>query len=178
MKSRNGKLPLPWIAGALVLMLVPLAGCAEVEVVDSTPVVSTPDAFTSPLSEGGRIHNLAVLAVDFDPPLDYEQLILRRQSVALLVVVENIGTATERDVTVRAQLSTPEDPDLLLTRGASVASIAPGEIQVVRFARLGKIPYHQQYHLEIVVDPVEGESELGDNQRTFDIQIHQEGESP
>jgi len=116
---------------------------------------------------------LAVLTVEFDPPLDYQQLIFRRQSVTLLVAVENLGNTAERDVTVRAELSSPENPDLLLTQGASVASIAPGEIQVVHFSRLGEIPYHQAYHLEVMVDPVAGESELGDNRKAFDIQIHQ-----
>ena len=95
---------------------------------------------------------MAVLTVDFDPPLDYEQLILHSQSVTLLVAVENTGIHTQRDVTVRAELSTPEDSELFLTRGASVESIAPGEIQIVRFARLGEIPYHQTFHLE--VEPV------------------------
>jgi hypothetical protein len=174
MWPRNGRLMLPCIAGALVLALVSLAACAEVEVVDTTPSISAPDTLASPLSPGSGEHNLAVLAVDFDPPLSYEQLITRRQSVALLVAIENTGTRTERNVTVRVQLSTSEDPDLLLTQGASVASIASGEIQIVRFASLGEIPYHQTYRLEVAVDPVDWESDLSDNRRAFDIQIHQD----
>lgn len=174
MWPKNGKLVLPWSTGILVLILVSLAACAEVEVVDKTPVASTPDTFTSPLPVDSGQHNLAILAVDFDPPLTYQQLIVRRQSVALLVAIENTGTDTERDVTVRAQLSTPENPDFLLTQGASLASVAPGEIQVVRFARLGEIPYHQTYYLEVAVDPVDGEVDLNDNRKAFDIQIHRE----
>ena len=72
-------------------------------------------------------------------PLDYQQLIIRRRAIDLLVAVENRGTSTERDVTVRARLSTPEDPELLLAQGAIIASIAPGEIQVVRFGQLGRL---------------------------------------
>ena len=178
MGARNRKWLLPWITSALIVVLFALSACAEVQVVDSTSAVGTPDTFTSPLSEGDKEHNLAILAVDFDPPLDYRQLIIRRQSVALLVAVENTGTSTERDVTVRARLSTPEDADLLLTQGASVAAIAPGEIQVVRFGRLGQIPYHQTYHLEVVVDPVDDESKLGDNFKAYDIQVRQEGAGP
>jgi hypothetical protein len=173
MRPKNGRLVLPWTIGALVLVLLALAACADVEVVDKTPVASTPAPVTRPSGAGPESHNLAVLAVDFDPPLDYEQLIIRRQSVALLVAVENTGTQTERDITVRAQLSAPADPDFVLTQGASLASLAPGEIQVVRFARLGEVPYYQAYYLEVVVDPVEGEIELSDNRRAFDIQIHQ-----
>jgi hypothetical protein len=170
---KNGKLMLPWITGILVLILVTLAACAEVEVVDKTPTASTPNPFTRPLPVSQEKHNLAILAVDFDPPLTYQQLIIRRQSVALLVAVENTGTETEQDVTVRAQLSTPENSEFLLTQGASVASIAPGEIQIVHFARLGEIPYHQTYSLEVIVDPVDGEADLSENRKAFDIQIHQ-----
>ena len=61
---------------------------------------------------------------------------------------------------------------------ASIASIAPGEVQVVRFSRLGDIPYYQNYRLEVMVDPVAGESELGDNRKAFDIQILQEPSNP
>jgi hypothetical protein len=151
-----------------------MAGCAEVEVIDATPATSPPETFTSPLEEGSAEHNLSVLAVDFDPPLDYQHLILRRQSVTLLVAIENTGSHTERGVSVQVHLTSPEDPELLLTQGASMTSIAPGEIQIVPFARLGEIPYHQSYHLEVMVDALEGESTLADNRKAFDIQIHQE----
>jgi hypothetical protein len=173
MWPKKGNLTSARIVGVLIVTLVALTGCAEVEVVDTTPAATAPGTFASPLTAGAKDHDLAVLTVEFDPPLDYQQLIIRRQSVTLLVAVENLGNTVERDVTVRAELSSPENPDLLLTQGASVASIAPGEIQVVHFSRLGEIPYHQAYHLEVVVDPVAGESELGDNRKAFDIQIHQ-----
>jgi hypothetical protein len=170
----NKSWTLSWIAVVLLLLLFVMAGCAEVEVIDATPATSAAEPFTSPLDDGSTEHNLSVLAVDFDPPLDYQHLILRRQSVTLLVAIENRGNSTERDITVQVHLTSPENPDLLLTQGASVASIAPGEIQIVPFARLGEIPYHQSYHLEVVVDAVVGESTLGDNRKAFDIQIHQE----
>jgi hypothetical protein len=163
-----------YLAVALLLVLLALVGCIEVEVRDATTEASTPDESTGPSPEEGIEHNLAILAVDFEPPLDYQQLIIRRRAIELLVAVENTGTSTERDVTVRARLSTPEDSDLILARGAIVASIAPGEIQVVRFGRMGRLPYHQLYHLEVLVEPVEGETSLGDNGKAFDIEIRQE----
>lgn len=173
MKPRKGKLTFARTVGVLIVTLVALTGCEGVEVVDTTPAATTPDTFASPLPVGAKDHNLAVLTVEFDPPLNYRQLIIRRQSVTLLVAIENLGNAGERDVTVRAELSSPENPDLFLTQGASVASIAPGEIQVVQFSRLGEIPYHQAYRLEVMVDPVAGERDLGDNRKAFDIQIRQ-----
>jgi hypothetical protein len=164
-----------WIIIVLLLILSGLAGCAELEVVDTTLAGdTTPDALTSPLSVSQTQHNLAVLAVDFDQPLSYQQLIVQRKSVALLVAVENTGNSTERNVTVRAHLASPEEPAFVLNQAASVASIAPGEIQVVRFSRLGEIPYHPTYHLEVVVDAVDGENDLDDNLKTFDIQVHRQ----
>ncbi|MFN2168709.1 MAG: hypothetical protein ACK2U9_20945 [Anaerolineae bacterium] len=172
MKARHSKLMLPWIAGTLVLILVALAGCAEVQVVDTTPAAADSQPFVSPLEVDPDRHDLAILGLDFDPPLDYQQLILRRQSVALLVVIENAGTTTERDLTIEARLTTPEDKTLSLTRQATVDSIAPGEIQIVRFDRLGKIPYHDTFYLDVSIVPVEGESDPDNNHKAFEIQIH------
>ncbi len=177
MWPQNGRSLLPWI-GVCVLALVALTGCVEVQVVDTTPAPVPSAMFDSPLSEQSGRHNLAILAVDFDPPLDYQQLILRRQSVALLVAVENDGSGLERNLVVRAQLSTPEDPKWLLSRDAEVATIAAGQIQVVRFTRLGEIPYYHTYRLEVLVEPVAGEENLDDNHKVFDIQIHQEEGKP
>lgn len=174
MTARKSRLALPWILGVLTLTLLGLSACAEVSVVDITPDPSTHNLFVSePAAEEGR-HDLAILAVDFDPPLNYQQLILRQRSVALLVVIENSGMVTERNVIVRAQLSAPAEDDLLLAQDLSVESIAPGEIQIVRFEGLGKIPYYDAYQLEVAVDPVAGESDSGNNHKAFDIEIRRE----
>jgi len=171
MLPSNGKLVLPGIAVLLLLGVLALTGCMEVAIVDKEPSISTPDTLTDSTPPGDGTHNLAVLAVDFDPPLTYQQLILRPQSVELLVVIENTGKVTENDVTVRAQLSTPHNPDYLLTHGASVASIAPGEVQIVRFARLSEIPFYETYNLEVIVEPVVGEIDLTDNTKAFELQV-------
>jgi hypothetical protein len=171
MLPRHGRWGLFWSAGVWLLAVLSLAGCAEVKVIDATPAVYTPEALTSPLPKGPVERNLVVLAVDFDPPLEYEQLLLRRQPISLLVAIENVGAIKEQDITVRAQLSTLEDPEFLLTQGASISSIAPGEIQVVRFGQLGAIPLHKTYSLEVIVDAVQGESDLTDNRKAYDIQI-------
>ncbi len=160
---------LPWLTGLVVLALFSLTGCVEVQVIDTTP-----DALTSPLPAPNGKHNLAVLAVDFDPPLSYQQLTVYRQGVELLVAIENSGSVTERDVAVRAWLSSPEDPDFVLSQEAALKEIAPGEVQIVRFSRLTEIPYHQTFRLEVAVDALDGESDYGDNQKAFDIQISRE----
>ncbi len=178
MRPRNKHWVLGWSAAILTLTMLALAGCADVQVVDTTPATNRIQTFTSPLAVESEERNLAVMAVDFDPPLNYKQLIRRRQSVALLVVIENTGPTTERNLTVRAQLSSPEDLDLLLTQEAGVDKIAPGEIKIVRFAPLDEIPIHHVYHLEVAVDPLQGEKDTGDNSKAFDIQIHEEQGKP
>jgi hypothetical protein len=174
MGSSKGKRVLRFRVAALLLVLLALTGCVEVQVVDTTPAIMAPEALTSPQPVSGAEHNLAVLAVDFDPPLDYQQLIARRQSVALLVAIENMGSSTERNVQIQAQLSSPENPDLLLTQEAAVSDIAPGELQIVRFAPLGEIPVLSIYRLEVTVVPADGEQDLSDNRKAFDIQIHRD----
>jgi hypothetical protein len=174
MRARKSGLRFPRVLSALILAALTLVACAEVNVVDITPDANTHNAFVSPPAADTGRHDLAILAVDFDPPLDYNQLILRQRSVALLVAIENMGTAREQVVTVRAQLSTLEGEDLVLTQEVQVDSIAPGEIQIVRFEGLGKIPYHETYHLEVSVDPVDGEVNWGNNHKAFDIEIHRE----
>jgi hypothetical protein len=158
------------IAGALLSILVLLAGCAEVQIVEPAPS-GTPQLFASPLSPAEGDHNLAVMAAVLDPPLQYQQLISRRQSVTLMVAIENRGTSTERNVLVRASLTSPRDDKLDLSQEAKVASIAPGEIQIVQFARLQEIPYYTAYRLEVSVDPVAGELDLSDNSKVFDVKI-------
>lgn len=166
----NGK----WLyaCSIVVLMLLPaLAGCVDVAVIDATP-----DPAASGQSPNGKLvedgaHDLAILAVDFDPPLDYHNLIILRQSVALLVVVENTGKTTERDVTVQAQLTSPDDAQLLLAGSTTTESIAPGEVQILRFTPLSDIPHYLNFHLEVLVDPIEGEADTSDNRKALDIQI-------
>jgi hypothetical protein len=174
MPSRKGNLVLCWVATTLALALFILTGCVEVQVVDTIPAAGLSKTFTSPLPAASGERNLAVMAVDFDPPLSYRQLLLHRQAVSLLVVIENSGGQSERNIQVQAQLSTVEDPGLRLAQAAMVESIAPGEIQIVRFAPLEEIPFHRVYRLEVMVDPVDGEKDLADNRKAFDIQIHQE----
>jgi hypothetical protein len=173
MRLENGKVTILGMAGVAILALASLAGCAGIEVIDATPASNSPELSAHRPSEGDGQHNLTIRSVDFYPPLNYHQLIIQQESLTLLVTIENTGSNTEHDVAVRAELSTPYDPDVSLSQGASLASIAPGQVQIVRFSRLGAIPYHQSYHLEVTVDAVSGEQNLADNLRAFDIEIQQ-----
>ncbi len=155
----------------LAALLMSLAGCAEVRVVDSTPGAGLSAAPAGLLPKASAEHNLALVTVDFDPPLDAAHAAKIRQSLTLLVAVENTGSASEKKLTVRARLSSLDDLQFLVEQSAGVAGIAPGEIQVVRFPPLKDVPLYRSYRLELSVDGVAGERNLADNQKAFDIQI-------
>jgi len=167
-----------WLACVLLLAAVALSGCVEVQIVDATPVAGSDLVQTAPELPAGGPHDLAVLAVDFDPPLDYHHLITLRQPISLLVAVENRGGATERKVAVAVLLTSPEAPALEKTGAATIESISPGEIQVVRFPALQEIPLLMRYRLDVTVGPLEEERSLSDNRMSFEIKIRPEQGSP
>jgi hypothetical protein len=148
-----------------------IGGCATIQIIDRTPsnVQPTP----SPQAQDTDEHNLAVLAVDFDPPLEYEEILAARnrgEGITLLVAVENTGTVTERDVWVEAELSRGEGGELILQQQGKVEAIAPGEIRLVRFKDTD-IPFSYRYQLKVRVLPVEGETRLADNLKSYDLVV-------
>ncbi len=157
---------LTFIAGFVVLSL---AGCIRVEVVDHreesdaetfTPSQITPDK-----------HDLAILAVDFEPELDYQQIVNNPDGVTLLIAVENTGISTETDVVIEAQLSCDVGKTVIAERSAEIASIAPGETKVVRFTQIPRPPYRPTYQLSVQIVAVSGETNLANNMRVYDINI-------
>jgi hypothetical protein len=113
--------------------------------------------------------------VDFDPPLEYEQIIARKnrgEGITLLVAVENTGVHAELDVSVAVQLSERDGKTVYLHKQGSIESIAPGEIKIVQF-RDTDIPFTYAYSMQVSVDPVFGETHLGDNVKTYDLLITQ-----
>ena len=112
---------------------------------------------------------IAVMGIDFDPPLDAEQL-LASGGVTLLVAVENQGRGAEPSVRVTARLFDPEGAETdLANETVTVKSLDPGELRVVRFNQVTELPIRERYKLLIEVTPVSGERELSDNVKTYDI---------
>ncbi len=104
--SHRGEMRRIWFVMMMIMMLtsLSLAGCAEVRIVDRAPDsldTLSLSKIRTPVDE----HDLAVLAIDFDPPLEYEQIVVKGEQATLLVAVENIGLQTATDVKVKARLS-------------------------------------------------------------------------
>ncbi len=163
-----------------LVLLVVLAGCAgALEVTDTTEQKATrvPASYTTAVAGPTVVapeHNLGVVGIDFDPSLEYRE-ILKRGSLTLLVAVENSGRQAESKVEVHARLSVNSDSvaDAFSAEGRRVIEqIAPGEIVIVHFEGIDKIPIRSRYTLEVGVAPVADEATLSDNERSFDIFVN------
>jgi hypothetical protein len=156
----------------LILVTVCAGGCINIQVIDRTP--STIDS--TPLQqEQEKEHNLAVLAVDFDPPLEYDEIIARRErgeGITLLVAIENTGAMAEQAVSVEVELSKDNGNTLFLHKQGTIDAIAPGEIKLVHFEDT-EIPFSYEYRLLVRVVPVEAEVCVADNEKTYDLLITQ-----
>ncbi|MBN1641445.1 MAG: hypothetical protein JXA09_09425 [Anaerolineae bacterium] len=147
------------------------SGCRSIQVIDRTPSTTEPTPST-PDQDADR-HNLAVLAVDFDPPLEYAEIVALRdrgEGITLLVAIENSGTTTEHEVVVDVALSKGEEQVPFLDKRGEIDVIAPGEIKLVRF-KDAEIPFSQTYQLVVRALPVDGETRLGDNVKSYDLVI-------
>ena len=155
----------------MMLAFLSLAGCAGVQIVDRPPVsldTLSLGEVRAPLEE----HDLAVLAIDFDPPLNYEQIMVKGEQATLLVAVENVGFQTEADVRVKARLSAYEDDTPILEKTCYIDTIAPGQIKIARFKDISRVPYRQAYRLKVWVLPVLGEIGMANNQKNYDLYIN------
>ena len=147
------------------------SACSSIQIIDRTP--STVEPTPSPQAQIIDEHNLAVLAVDFDPPLEYEEILAARnrgEGITLLVAVENTGLVREPDVTVEAELLRGDSGELILYQQGSLDAIAPGEIKLVRF-KDAEIPFSYRYQLKVRVLPAKGETRLSDNSKSYDLLV-------
>jgi len=169
--KRRAKMRYVWLP-VLAVALVLLSGCVKIKVIDRTMATVLPPVELEAAANADE-HDLAVLAIDFDPPLEYEQIMASREGITLLVAVENTGGNSENNVTVQAELSTDDGQTIILEDEDQIPTIAPGEIKIVRFKSLGDIPYRTAYQLKVQVAPVTGEARTANNQKSYDLYVTQ-----
>jgi len=157
-----------WVVVAIALLAMSLlSGCVQIEVLDLRRSEAVPTLI--PIPAAGE-HDLALLALNFEPPLD-EEAIPSSEEVTLLVAVENMGVWKETNVRVEARLSSYDGKEVLLDRTGYIDVIAPGEIKVVRLRSPVRIPYRPVYLLEVQVSPVEREVHSANNHKSYEIRI-------
>lgn len=124
-----------------------------------------------PPSERAPNRDLAVISVDFDPPLRLISPNTSPSEVSLLVAVDNKGKLPERHVVVNAVLRSQPADELLVNRQVVVPHLAPGQAEVVRFAGFPSIPIRSGYLVTVTLEPVPGEEVLFNNTMTMPLQI-------
>jgi hypothetical protein len=151
----------------LIFLSTILLGCQPfIEVIQPVSPVAAPVATVAADERG-----IAIMGVDFDPPLEGGQLIAAG-GVTLLVAVENQGQVMEPAVRVTARLLDPSAPAKagdLANETVTVRSLNPGELRVARFTQVTDLPVLPKYKLVIEAAPVPGETERLDNVKTYDI---------
>lgn len=167
----TSRFPTRLVASLLLLFLATtLSGCQPfIEVMPDTPAAPLAAATVIPAS-----HALAIIGVDFDPPLD-SRAIASGDGVTLLVALENQGQSTETGVQVTARLMdgvVDGKPVELLNETLTIRTLAPGELFMARFSQVTDLPVRSRYALLIEVDAVPGELDTRDNSRSYDIVVH------
>jgi hypothetical protein len=154
---------------ALMLASPLVAGCVQVQVTDVDRATSTPTVYGE-LTPPREVRDLAILGIEFNPPLKYEE-VLAAGRLTLLVAVENRGLVVENNVLVEARLADVTDSDVLARRSERLDTLAPGEVRLVRFDSLALIPYRSAYLMTVSVTPAPGETHTLDNQRSYRLAV-------
>jgi hypothetical protein len=160
-KTHRSMAALAWL-GLLVGVAIVLSGCLS----DIAPEQPPPVATVEPAE-----HQLRIIAVDFDPPLDYTQLV-SNDGVTLMVAVENQGQGDETGVRVSARLLNPNVVSQavgILDETVVLTEVPAGQVRVARFSHATGFPLLARYRLEVAVEPVFGELQREDNFRVYEI---------
>ena len=99
---------------ALLLATPLLAGCVQVQVTDAGRETVTPTPYGE-LTLPREVRDLAILGIEFNPPLEFQEVIAAGK-VTLLVAVENRGLTVENGVVVEARLVGATETDVLVRR--------------------------------------------------------------
>lgn len=152
----------------LLLALASLVTACEVSVVE--PQATSQATQQVALSTGVRAlaaYDVAVSAVDFDPPLRREALVSSTERVTLLAAVENRGSMPLTKITVEARLTSPKGEFTAQDR-AEIARLSPGEVHVVEFAGMQpyrSLPSASSYKISVRADAQQADSQTANNVR-------------
>ncbi len=158
-----------WQRVLMVILLTIMwisAGCSDIQIMEESRkthvAVSTKEATVE------HAFQLAIVGIDFDPPLTYVENI-RKQGVTLLVAVENQGQTQARDVRIIAHLFLDPRKEQVIERMGVIPLVDPGGMEVYRFPRLRNIPLRHTYILEIQLTTPDGQRVI--SQRTYTVNV-------
>ncbi len=147
----------------MLVLLVGLTGCASITTTDTTGVGAAAGV-------GARAeHDVAILSVDFDPPL--ATVGPGTPQPSLLVAIDNRGAQTEAGLVVEARLSADSSGEAIARLAQPVESLSPGQVKVVRFAAPAGVPFRSSYWLTVRVVPVREGVAFANNTKTLRIDV-------
>ncbi len=112
-------------------------------------------------------YDLAVSAIDVEKPTGK----VASDSLVLLAVIENKGTATASQVQVEGRLYDGAGKELLLKKTESIERLAAGESKIVRFKASAPLPLQDDYLVRVEAIPLPGELSLSNNTRVLRAQV-------
>lgn len=152
------------VLATLLAISLLMGGC---ELVVEEPQVSSSGKMRPPVSTLATelpLYDVAVSAIDFDPPLKQETLAGFNKSVKLLAAVENKGTMPLTNLSVEARI-TSQRGEFSANDRVRLEKVAPGETRVVEFGGMvptTTLPRSPSYKIRVTVDS----PQLGPNVRS------------
>lgn len=144
------------LAAVVLFVIAAVVACENLPVADpGKPADSANYSLRAP--EQDR-HDIAIISVDFDPPLNKGDVAsISLDKIALLVAVDNRGNKTERDLSVEARLMGEHENDLIEKKSQTIDALAPGEAKVIRFPSFSRVRPRSNYYIKVEVTSIAGE---------------------
>lgn len=158
-----------WLSLVLIFLLGAI-GCDRVTLtprISPTPkTLEIPGTFSAlPPDED----DVAITAIDFDPPLK-PYIDIGKTDITLLSVVENKGSKAQANVKIVAQIY-GADNELLIKKEGEISKLAAGESRVVRLAGFSSLPLRPVYSLVVTIVPLPDELAIANNSVTYQLRL-------
>ncbi|MGE5620862.1 MAG: hypothetical protein ACM3US_16565 [Sphingomonadaceae bacterium] len=118
-------------------------------------------------------YDVAVSAIDFDPPLKRETLVSTQNSVKLLAAVENRGTMPLTGLLVEARV-TSQKGDFTADDRVPIDRLSPGETKVVEFEGVAPaqvLPRSTSYRVRVLVESTQSNTNLRSASREVIVRV-------
>ncbi len=162
------------VASMLLLALVlSLTGCELI--VEESPGARETAQHTSLTQAVTALpdYDVAVSAVDFDPPLRRETLVDAQKPVKLLAAIESKGTMALTQLVVEARI-TSQNGDFSAQDRLLLERLAPGETKVVEFEGMAPatmLPRSPFYRIKVSVEGRQADAHPQNNSREVTIRV-------
>ncbi len=122
-------------------------------------------------------YDVAVSAIDFDPPLKRETLLSSQKGVKLLAAVENKGTMPLNQLMVEARV-TSQKGDFSVNDRVPIDKLSPGETKVVEFSGVAPVevlPKSPSYRVMVTVNSQQRDVSLRSASREVIVRVVDSG---